>query len=117
MIAQLLNRDFVLEQLQDIRLQLAADVQANRNGGVAGTDHLVTDDYQEALAAIQQTERRETLASSGQPSFAPDAGERRAGEEPAPLDDFSFFSRDPTVSLLQSALDRYFDEQAGDGNK
>src|SRR5207249_406097 len=35
----------------------------------------------------------------------------------APLDDFSFLSRDPTVNVLQSALEKYFDEEVSPGEQ
>src|SRR5436309_14606167 len=111
MIAQLLNRKFILEQLQDIGSQLKRDVQGNRQGGVEGTEHLGTDDYQEALTAIQQTEQREVQNSSGQSSLEFSEGGRRGGEDAAPLDDRSFLSRDPTVNLLQSALVKSCDDE------
>ncbi|RSL18359.1 calcineurin-like phosphoesterase family protein [Edaphobacter aggregans] len=112
MIAQLLNRDRILDQLQEVKTQLQLDVAAKREGGAQpDAADLIADDYREALAALEQTEVRERAESSGQSSFPPQPSDRRAAP-PAPLDDFSFFSRDPIVSNLQSALDQYWATKA-----
>jgi hypothetical protein len=87
-IAELLNRQFVIDQLAELRERLPDEPVDGVN--VKGE-----------VAAAEERERRR---SSGQPGFG---GDRRGGP---PLDDFSFFSRDPTISLVQSALDAYFDE-------
>src|ERR1035438_3157138 len=108
MISQLLNRDWILDQLQEVRAQLQQDVETGRDGGAQpGAEDLTPNDYGEALSALEKTEVRERAESSGQSSFPPQPSDRRAAP-PAPLDDFSFFSRDPIVSNLQSALDQYW---------
>jgi hypothetical protein len=114
MIAQILNRDTVLDQLGRVKSQLASDVENQREGGTAaGTEHLTSDDYEEALAWLENAARTERLASTGQSSFPPQPSERRDAPI-APLDDFSFFSRDPVMSNLQSTLDAYWQRSAED---
>jgi hypothetical protein len=66
-----------------------------------------------ALEEVAAAEAREEESSSGQEGYDPPAGDRRDGA-PVPLDDVSFFSRDPIVSLLQSALDEYLELSYGD---
>src|SRR5258708_3529895 len=90
MIADLMNRDVILGMLREVREDLED-----------GSD-------QETLQAVRAAETREESKSSGQVGFDPPEAERR-GQEPAPLDDFSFISHDPVVSLLQSAMEAYFD--------
>ena len=114
MIAQILNRDFLLNQLDEIKAQLGADIATGREGGSApGTEELRPEDYREALAALHSAQSRETVQSSGQESFPPQPSGRR-GPAPAPLDDFSFFSRDPIVSNLQSALEQYLESRSSE---
>jgi hypothetical protein len=50
------------------------------------------------------------MEPSGQPGFTLPPPERR-GDEPAPIDDVSFLSRDPVLSNLQSALDLYYAQE------
>jgi hypothetical protein len=90
MIADLVNRDVVLGILREVREDLEDGVD------------------QETRDAVRGAEQREESQSSGQRGFDPPQTERR-GQEPAPLDDFSFIGRDPVVSLLQSAIEKYFD--------
>ena len=105
MIAELLNRDIILQQLTDAREYLEFEVTRRRQ-----TAQDISPDDLLLLEELKRAEASERRASSGQPGFdAPTAERRRV--EPAPLDDFAFFSRDPVVSLLQSALDAYFDEE------
>ena len=101
MIAQLLNRQFVIEQMESLRDQLRDDVNRERRGG-RGADELEPSDYKEALDYVDDALAKEKRQSSGQPGFEPIA-QRRGGEEIAPLDDYAFLSRDPVVSIVQSA--------------
>ena len=102
MIAELLNRDFVLQQLSEVREDLERSVATETADGAA------TDSPDAALLAeLRDAEAREQIASSGATGFEAPEADRR-GQEPAPLDDFAFLSRDPIVSLVQSALDEYF---------
>jgi hypothetical protein len=110
LIAQVLNRDFVLQQLEDVRDYLSTATPDDRRGEAGEEPGLTTDDFAEALKAADTALRTEAAVSSGQPAFEPPPAERR-GEEPAPIDDFSFFSRDAAISNLQSALEQYFQKR------
>jgi len=101
MIAQLLNRQFIIEQMQQIHEQLRKDAENRRTGGRDVPD-LQSSDYAEALAYVEASLAREQAGTSGQRGFTPPPPERR-GDLPAELDDYSFISRDPIVSLTQSA--------------
>lgn len=106
MIAQILNREFVLQQLDDVVKELGT--LKTKHGVPLRKDFPEVDDQSitalhEAAAATIEREKKE---SSGQPG---DASELRSGA--APIDDFSFVSRDPLVSNLQSALETYFVEK------
>src|SRR5215831_5618208 len=92
MIAELLNRDIMLQQLADIREDLEFDIARRRQAG----DEVPSDDGI-LLEELKRAEASERRVSSGQPGFDPPTAERR-GVEPAPLDDFAFFSREPVVS-------------------
>jgi hypothetical protein len=102
MIAQLLNREFVVQQMEAVedelrRLARSAPVPSESEPATA-------DDYAVALEHLESSLAREKQGSSGQPGFEPPPPERRS-ESPAQLDDFAFISRDPVVSILQSALE------------
>jgi hypothetical protein len=99
MIAEVLNRDFVLQQLDELRDDLEASSRSLEEDTL--------------FAVLSEAAERERTRSSGQTGFELPAAERR-GQDPAPLDDFAFFSHDPIVNLLQSALDEYFDEHPED---
>jgi len=108
LIAEVLNRQFVIQQLEDIEKWLHQDVDNKREGGGAGTADLAAADYQAALDHVSIALAQEKAASSGQPGFVPPAPERRGRRPLPPLDDFVFMSRDPIVSIAQSALEYYF---------
>jgi Calcineurin-like phosphoesterase len=101
MIAEFLNRDVVLDQLREMHEDLKAQIKR-----LQGRGERIEEGSEELLAELASVEERERTASSGQPGFDTAEAERR-GQEPAPLDDFSFFSRDPIINLVQSALDEY----------
>jgi CHAT domain-containing protein len=103
MIAQLLNRQFLLEQMESLTQQLSKDVRQERRGG-RETEELEPADYREALDHLTKALEKERALSSGQPGYDV-AADRRDGDRSAVLDDFSFFSRDPIVSIVQSALE------------
>lgn len=103
MIAQVLNRGAVLQQMADVLASLRQPgTDARRGEAAPGTEDLGPDDYVLALAELEAAEARERAASSGQQRAEPD--ERRAAA-PLPLDDAAFISHDPVVSLFQSVLE------------
>jgi hypothetical protein len=109
LIAQVLNREFVLDRLREVRDHLEDTADDRRRAGGEGPE-IDPGEAAEALAAADRALEEEARASSGQPGFEPEEDDRR-GEEPAPIDDFSFFSRDPAISNLQSALEQYYREK------
>ena len=111
LIAQVLNRDFVLDRLQEVRDYLREAATDDRRREAGAGPELDPEDAAAALALAETGLQEERVASSGQPGFEPPPAERR-GEEPAPIDDFSFFSRDAAISNLQSALEQHYREQA-----
>jgi hypothetical protein len=108
MIAQILNRGFVIQQLQDIKNRLQSDVDAKREGGRGDAADLAPADYEAAYDHVAVVLEQEKAASSGQTSFVPPPPERRNRRSSPPLDDFVFISHDPIVSIAQSALEFYF---------
>ena len=128
MIADILNRDFVLEQLEDIRQHMEKQASPTRRSLESvpgetpeGAADLTSADFAEAAAMAQQALDSENQASSGQPeSETPVPTSRALGQEsvaeeaaeaePWPsIDERSFFSRDPVVSVFQSVLEEYFE--------
>lgn len=101
MIEQLLNRAFVLDQLEMVKTQLESAGPEERGASAATLD------------AVREATQAETVQSSGQSSFDVTESERRSGDDLL-LDDVAFFSRDPVVSNLQSALEEYFETQQPD---
>jgi hypothetical protein len=100
-IAEYLNRGVVLDLLSQVVLEARSDIaRLIADGGTSEPED------QALLSELQAAETRERRRSSGQEGFDPTTASRR-GHEPAPLDDYSFFSRDPIISLLQSALDEH----------
>ena len=104
MIAQFLNRDVVLDQLEQVTELVALDVRGSRHVGPESAA---------LLAELRAAAARERARPSGQPGYD-SAGDRR-GDAGAPLDDYSYISRDPVISLLQSALDEVHDRPANAG--
>jgi hypothetical protein len=110
-IAQVLNREFVIGQLEAIEKQLSKDVDRSRSGGPhAAAADLDKADYEAALDHVSIVRQQELGASSGQVGFVPPPPERRGGRRAAPLDDFAFISHDPIVSIVQSALESYLQD-------
>jgi hypothetical protein len=68
MIAQLLNRQFLLEQMESLTQQLSKDVRQERRGG-RETEELEPADYREALDHLTKALEKERALSSGQPGY------------------------------------------------
>lgn len=121
MITQVLNRQFVLDQLEQVKTHLQelakAGGEMERRGAAElpeGAEVLTSNDHEQALAELNKSIQGEESKSSGQIGFEQPEDQRRRGEGPAHIDDFSFFSRDPVISNLQSALEEYFETQQPD---
>lgn len=112
MIAELLNRQFILDAVEDVKrdLEKSATGEGRRLHGELPPEaaELETDDYRKALELVRRAENQERAVSSGQPGFEPPPAGRRGGEA-ADLDEVSFFSRDPILSNVQSALEEYIE--------
>lgn len=109
MINQLLNRDFVLDQLRQVQRYMTLPASERRRGAAVPPEanQVSEEDRQLALADVETSLAAENVESSGQsPLFG-----RRGGDPP--LDDWSFLSRDPVISNLQTVLDYYFMEGPG----
>jgi hypothetical protein len=121
MISQVLNRRFVLDQLKDVRAHLERLAIAKGEAVLRrmeevpeGADDLAADDYRNALDSVNKCIEIEDKKSSGQVGFEQPEEERRRGKKAAHIDDLSFFSRDPVISNLQSALEEYFETRQPD---
>ena len=103
MIAEVLNRDFVLAWLDPIEDQLRTLADGGDTSG----------QFAAALAAI---ERAKAEGVHGQPDDGAAGGPsgRRGRGEDAALDEQSFFSRDPVISLLQSLIEERIEDSHAD---
>jgi hypothetical protein len=112
MIDDLLNRPFVLTQAERIRRFLEQGPEGGARRGAPRPTELrgVEDEDRRAAAEMLSSSlRAEERRSSGQRGFeAPPP--RTRGPTPPDIDEVSFFSRDATLSNVQSALDQYYDE-------
>jgi hypothetical protein len=103
MIAQVLSRSFLLPWLDAVELELQSRVDKN------------DDDAGEFAAALADIAQARDTGIVGQPDDSADAGadRRRGWDDESTLDERSFFSRGPVMSLLQSAIEeRVEDEHA-----
>ena len=112
MIAQVLNRDFVLSQLDVVQHELQISPDQRRTGHQDLPFQATETDMAIAADELRLAKEKEAAVSSGQQGYWDT--EARRGEEPAPLDDFVFLSRDPVISILQSALQEYFETKGAD---
>ena len=111
MINQLLNRDFILDQMRQARNNLALPASERRRGVDVPQEakdlRIGEEDRQAALAALEGSLGAEPAEPSGQTPKFPKSGEE------APLDDWSFISSDPVISNLQTVLDYYLTDGPG----
>ena len=116
MITELLNRNFVLEQLGEVRRYLetqATSTSRSLSVGPPGSETLTSDDFANAADVARDALESEVRATSGQPSFDPPPSTRRGVPEPT-IDDRSFISRDPVISVFQSVLEEYLETKEPD---
>jgi hypothetical protein len=122
MLEQVLNRDFVLSYLDEVRgyLESVATNDEVRRSFVKSRRGISEDVPQDLslsesrvlLEYVKEAQFNETQASTGQKTFVP--AEERRGDAATSLDDTSFFSRSPIVSLLQTTIETYYTEQKPD---
>lgn len=110
MIAEVLSRRYVLEQLQQVEqhLQILSSQNEKRQGFLATYPGVAPEHVSLTLDSLQQAHAREI--KRGQPGSVPAAREQLIAPA-APVDDRSFFSRDPIISIFQSALEEYLETQ------
>jgi len=108
-IAQLLNRDFVINQMEVLQVELERIARGENAISSVAPSKLSKEDLIEAALSIKNSLIAEKSQSSGQPGYEPPPAERRnLLQRPPPLDDYVFMSRDKIVSITQSILDEYF---------
>jgi hypothetical protein len=108
-IAQVLNRDFVVDQMQ----RLLDDLSGNESlepVQAFGIDSSEQATVAETRDALEHALERERTTSSGQSGYDEPKGNFARRGALAPLDDFAFMSRDPVVNLVQSALDEHLQD-------
>ena len=102
MIAQLLNRDYLLALADQTRAELEGTV-ARREAGVYGAptdlDQVDTAQLQDLIAALNEAALNEGRAD------APPTPAQPSGTPPPPKDDYAFVPRSPLMSVLQTAFD------------
>ena len=121
MIADILQRDFILKVLPEVRRELQGMAESSgrrsaNNEVPPEFDHLDRADFEAAQRAVEAAYERELIACSGQQGFdlAAQNDRRDGGSESTSLDSRVFLSRDPDISALQSALDEYYTLRAPD---
>lgn len=112
MIAEVLNRSFVLEAMREALSDLEAP-EERRDPPPAIQARVSADELALARAALAETLEREQAVTSGQVRSQPE-GEQRRGDTGASLDDAVFISRDPSVCIFQSVLEHYLETQHAD---
>ena len=109
MIAQVLNRDFLLGVADEARKDLEREVQGRtakrrRRGAPSETDRLETSELQEAAELLRGAAvGREHLEP------APEGGEPSDEDGVRPKHDFAYIPRDAALSVLQTTLEERFE--------
>jgi hypothetical protein len=99
-IAQVLNREFLLGQLADVREGLTQElVMRDRRGRPSPLDEFSEADVEEVVKMLEAT----TEAPEGLEAVPED--EAAEPTEARPKDDFAFVPRDPLMSIVQTALE------------
>ena len=109
MIAQVLNRDFLLLVADEVRRDLEREVEhrgarRRRRGPPSELDNLTKEELDETVELLREAtadrERLEPAPGGGDPSD--EAGAR-------PKDDFAYIPQDAMLSLIQTALEERFE--------
>src|SRR5687768_8844524 len=108
MIEQVLNRRFVLEQLQLVVTE--AEKTPDDRRALATERPLTPEDREVILTELKPAHLAELAQSTGQKGYEPPGDQRRGAAIPAPIDDTVFVSHDPVIAIFQSALSEFFEE-------
>lgn len=113
MIEQVLNRQFVLSCLAEVRNYLEQVIsRGERRGEETGLQNLPRTEQAEVLDDIRNAQTAETAESTGQKGY--DLPPARRGEPTKSIDDVSYFSRSYVISNLQSAIEQHYEEKRQD---
>jgi len=109
MIAQVLNRDFLLVVADEVRKDLEREAKGRtakrrRGGAPSPLDTLDTEELDEAAEML-----REVSAGREHLEPVPGGGQPDDQEGPRPKDDFAYIPRDAVLSLLQTELEERFE--------
>jgi len=108
-IAEVLNRQFVIESMRSALQDLTAP-DDRREPPPPIQAQVSESELEGAQERLRTALQREEAEPTGQAEFQPD-GEARRGAAGASLDDAVFISRDQTVSIFQSVLEGYFESE------
>lgn len=103
MIAQFLNRDYMLAMASATRAEVErviADREAGLGGAPSPLDQVSSDDLRALVATLAEAEAAER---AGGPEAGPPA--EPSDRPPPPKDDYAYMPRDPVLGLLQTALE------------
>lgn len=110
MIEQVLNRQFVLGCLTEVRNYLERVVSTGeRRGEESGLQNLTRSEQVDVLNDIRSAQTAEAAESTGQKGY--DQPPARRGGAPKSIDEVSYFSRSPVISNLQSAIEQHYEEK------
>jgi hypothetical protein len=113
MIEQVLQRDFVLQWLAEVRSYLErSDASNERRGLETKLSALTAEQIEEVVEDLRRTEMAELTESTGQSGFDPSPVRR--GLPPVQLDGRVFLSRSPVISNLQAAIEEYYETERSD---
>ncbi len=108
MIREVLNREFVLAQMDTVLEELKKRASARRGGAASDHEPVVEkQEYSRAVSEVEAAKERQNAGSWEATGFQ--LRPRRRGQASASLDETCFISSNPIVSITQSALEEYFD--------